>query len=57
LLARFGSLAGVVNADPGELADVSGIGAETARRIKWAVEEAPTPYPGGDSGRGVVLLE
>jgi ERCC4-type nuclease len=39
LLARCGSVAGVVNADAVALAAVDGIGAATARKIRWSLEE------------------
>lgn len=49
LLAHFGSVRAVMAADRSELAAVPGIGARIARRIEWAVEEAPAGYahPGG----------
>jgi len=39
LLARFSSVAGAVSADSVALAAVDGIGAATARKIRWSVEE------------------
>ncbi|MBK5963427.1 nuclease [Thiocystis minor] len=40
LLERFGSIEAVVTADPGELAEIEGIGEVTAAAIRWAVQEA-----------------
>ncbi len=39
LLARFGNVAGVASADAEALAAVDGIGAATARKIRWSLEE------------------
>jgi len=44
LLERFGSVEEVLNADAAALADVEGIGARTAGKIRWAVEEPPVAY-------------
>jgi ERCC4-type nuclease len=44
LLDRFGNVADMVGADVQELAEVAGIGSQTARRIKWAVEEPRRLY-------------
>jgi ERCC4-type nuclease len=44
LLERFGNVADMVGADVQELAEVAGIGGQTARRIKWAVEESASTY-------------
>lgn len=40
LLARFGSVAAVMNAGRDELAEVRGIGPKVAGKVRWAVEEA-----------------
>jgi ERCC4-type nuclease len=44
LLDRFGTIEGVMTASPGSLAEVDGIGKQTAQQIHWAVHEAATPY-------------
>ena len=44
LLDRFGSVRAVLTADREALASVSGIGARTAGKIVWAVEEAGAFY-------------
>jgi ERCC4-type nuclease len=44
LLNRFGSVRAVLMADEETLASVPGIGAGTAKRIVWAVEEAGARY-------------
>lgn len=44
LIAHFGSIEAVVGASVAELAAVPGIGAATARAMRWAVEEAPGAY-------------
>jgi len=44
LLARYGSIENVVQADYNELVDTPGIGQETARRIRWAVGEPSATY-------------
>lgn len=46
LLQRFGSVGAVMAAGPDELRTVAGIGEQTARRIRWAVEERPAGYAG-----------
>jgi len=47
LLARWGSIERIVTAAPEELAAVSGIGTQTARRIRWAVEQPSSAYRQG----------
>ena len=44
LLERFGSVEAVVAADVGALAAVPGIGRNTARALRWAVEEPRADY-------------
>jgi ERCC4-type nuclease len=44
LLARFGSVEGVVRAGPEELRSVHGIGKTVAEKIRWALEEPTTQY-------------
>ena len=44
LLNRFDTVVNVLGADADELAEVAGIGSQTARRIKWAVEESSAGY-------------
>jgi ERCC4-type nuclease len=44
LLDHFGSVRKVLTASPAELAAVSGIGNDIARRIGWAVGESVLPY-------------
>jgi len=44
LLERFGSVQAVTAASADELAEVDGFGETTATRIRWAVEESPSPY-------------
>lgn len=44
LLERFGSVEAVVTADAAALAAVPGIGENTARRVRWAVEEKRAVY-------------
>lgn len=44
LLERFGSVEAVVTADAAALAAVPGIGKNTARRVRWAVEEQRAVY-------------
>lgn len=44
LLARFGNIERIVTAAPEELAAIPGIGTETARRIRWVVEELRCAY-------------
>ena len=44
LLRAFGSVQAVVEADPASLAQVPGIGARIAGKIRWAVEDARADY-------------
>ena len=44
LLARFGSVEGVVRAGTEELRSVHGIGKGVAEKIRWALEEPPAQY-------------
>jgi ERCC4-type nuclease len=44
LLEAFGSVEAVMRARADELEMVSGIGAKTAARIRWALNEAMAPY-------------
>jgi len=44
LLERFGSVQAVLTADAAALEAVPGIGARTARRVRWAVEEDRAGY-------------
>ena len=44
LLENFGSVESIVNANSHQLTQVSGIGWETARVIRWAVAEGHVPY-------------
>lgn len=44
LLARFGSVEGVVNARPKELRSVEGIGKQIAEKLRWSVEEPRVEY-------------
>ncbi len=43
LLEYFGSVEAVVTADPGELAEVPGVGRATVESIRWAVREPSGP--------------
>lgn len=47
LIERFGSVRAVFEAREKELASISGVGPKTARRINWAVKEAPARYEMG----------
>jgi ERCC4-type nuclease len=47
LLDRFGSVTGVIGADVEALAAVDGIGAQTAKKIRWSVEERAPKYRAG----------
>jgi ERCC4-type nuclease len=44
LLARFGSVQAIIAAGPEKLREVPGIGAGTARKMRWSVEEPPREY-------------
>ncbi|MDN5871365.1 MAG: helix-hairpin-helix domain-containing protein [Nitrococcus sp.] len=44
MLEQFGSVRGVMTADEAALANIDGIGRETARRIVWAIQDAPGEY-------------
>ncbi|HEY8587359.1 MAG TPA: ERCC4 domain-containing protein [Rhodanobacter sp.] len=44
LIQRFGSIEAAMAADMDALAEVDGIGAHTARRLRWCVEEAPAAF-------------
>jgi DNA excision repair protein ERCC-4 len=44
LLARFGSVAAVMNASSEELRSIKGIGQWRADKLRWAVEESPHEY-------------
>lgn len=44
LLARFGSVEGVVRAGTKELRSVHGIGKGVGEKIRWALEEPPVQY-------------
>lgn len=44
LLAHFGSIEGVLAADARALANVPGIGQQTAAKIRWSIEEPPMSY-------------
>jgi len=44
LLDRFGTIEAVMAASPESLAEVEGIGTQTAQQIHWAVHECVTPY-------------
>ena len=44
LLEHFGSVQAVTAASADELAEVDSLGETTAARIRWAVEESPSPY-------------
>ena len=44
LLDRFETIEGVMSASMESLAEVDGIGKQTAQRIHWAVHECVTPY-------------
>jgi Fanconi anemia group M protein len=44
LLDRFGTLEKIMAASPKELAEVPGIGKQTAQSIHWAVHEECLPY-------------
>jgi ERCC4-type nuclease len=44
LLERFGTPEAVMTASPEALAEVKGIGKQTAQHIHWAVHETPNPY-------------
>lgn len=43
LIEHFGSVEAAVAADPASLAEVAGIGASTARKLRWAVDEPAPP--------------
>lgn len=59
LLSHFGSVEAVIRAPEQALASVEGIGLETARRIRWSVEESSPAYhvglnaPTGTGGCGI----
>jgi len=44
LLARFGSVEAIVNAQPKDLRSVEGIGKQIADKLRWSVEEPPYKY-------------
>ena len=44
LLERFGSVSAVIQAPLNELQQVEGVGAQTAKAIRWAVEDAAAGY-------------
>lgn len=44
LLERFGSVEAIVNARPGELQSVEGIGNRIAEKLRWSVEEPHREY-------------
>lgn len=44
LLARFGSVVAIVNAQPDELRSVGGIGKQVADKLRWSVEEPRAIY-------------
>lgn len=44
LLARFGSVEAIVNAQPEDLRSVEGIGKQIADKLRWSVEEPPSKY-------------
>jgi ERCC4-type nuclease len=50
LLEHFGSVQAVIVADAAALEAVPGIGARTAKRVRWAVEEARAIYAASVSG-------
>lgn len=50
LIGCFGSVQAVLAADAAALEEVPGIGAHTARRVRWAVEEARANYAVSASG-------
>lgn len=50
LVEHFGSIESVIQATPEELAEVPGIGATTAKAIRWAVAEPAAAYPSGITG-------
>lgn len=50
LIGRFGSVQAVIAADAAALEAVPGIGARTAKRVRWAVEEARADYAASISG-------
>jgi excinuclease ABC subunit C len=55
LLKRFGSLKRLRAATVEELAEVPGIGPQTAQAIVTALADAPTPEPAVDVGTGEIL--
>ena len=44
LLDQFGTIEGIMTASSEALAEVKGIGKQTAQQIHWAVHESLTPY-------------
>lgn len=54
LIQRFGSIHAALAADAHSLADVEGIGAKTARKLRWAVEESAGIYRPTPAHRGHV---
>ncbi|MBK1630384.1 nuclease [Thiohalocapsa halophila] len=50
LIERFGSVEATMAASAQDLATVPGIGPDTAKLIRWAVEEPTAAYPAGASG-------
>jgi len=44
LLARFGNVEAIVNAQPEDLRSVEGIGKQIADKLRWSVEEPPYKY-------------
>lgn len=44
LIQRFGSVEAAIGADVDALADVTGIGAAIARKVRWTVEEPRGTY-------------
>jgi excinuclease ABC subunit C len=55
LLKRFGSLKRLRAASVEELAEVPGIGPQTAQAIVAALADAPAPEPAVDVGTGEIL--